>query len=165
MYNLFDTGLLQGQLHVEEDEFARALELSLKVSIFFLLRLWFLHPWSLFLLIMNCFQTAEQEKAMRDQTLEDRKLQGVHGSSRRAEKTNHVREKVCTKLVNFKIHKDAQRCKRINMSLKKWAVTKIFENVFVIAFDIRHSGGEPRPFFLVVCKIPHMESFLQVVIC
>uniref|UniRef100_A0A6M2E7A7 UBX domain-containing protein n=1 Tax=Populus davidiana TaxID=266767 RepID=A0A6M2E7A7_9ROSI len=55
------------QLHVEDDEFARALELSLK--------------------------TAEQEKAMRDQTLEDRKLQGVHGSSRRAEKTNHVREK------------------------------------------------------------------------
>nr|XP_034904594.1 plant UBX domain-containing protein 8-like isoform X4 [Populus alba] len=34
-------------------------------------------------------ETAEQEKAMRDQTLEDRKLQGVHGSSRRAEKTNH----------------------------------------------------------------------------
>ncbi|KAJ6971383.1 hypothetical protein NC653_032023 [Populus alba x Populus x berolinensis] len=55
------------QIHVEDDEFARALELSLK--------------------------TAEQEKAMRDQTLEDRKLQGVHGSSRRAEKTNHVREK------------------------------------------------------------------------
>ncbi|KAI5564447.1 hypothetical protein BDE02_14G060500 [Populus trichocarpa] len=53
----------EGQLHVEDDEFARALELSLK--------------------------TAEQEKAMRDQTLEDRKLQGVHGSSRRAEKTNH----------------------------------------------------------------------------
>ncbi|KAH8488555.1 hypothetical protein H0E87_024274 [Populus deltoides] len=51
------------QLHVEDDEFARALELSLK--------------------------TAEQEKAMRDQTLEDRKLLGVHGSSRRAEKTNH----------------------------------------------------------------------------
>ncbi|XP_061961686.1 plant UBX domain-containing protein 9 isoform X3 [Populus nigra] len=51
------------QLHEEDDEFARALELSLK--------------------------TAEQEKAMRDQTLEDRKLQGVHGSSRRAEKTNH----------------------------------------------------------------------------
>ncbi|KAG6748037.1 hypothetical protein POTOM_047932 [Populus tomentosa] len=51
------------QLHVEDDEFARALELSLK--------------------------TAEQEKAMRDQMLEDRKLQGVHGSSRRAEKTNH----------------------------------------------------------------------------
>ncbi|KAJ6879293.1 hypothetical protein NC652_032768 [Populus alba x Populus x berolinensis] len=55
------------QIHVEDDEFARALELSLK--------------------------TAEQEKAMRDQTLEDRKLQGVHGSSRRAEKTNHLREK------------------------------------------------------------------------
>ncbi|KAI5564445.1 hypothetical protein BDE02_14G060500 [Populus trichocarpa] len=60
----------EGQLHVEDDEFARALELSLK--------------------------TAEQEKAMRDQTLEDRKLQGVHGSSRRAEKTNHSKPESST---------------------------------------------------------------------
>ncbi|KAJ6675421.1 FAS-ASSOCIATED PROTEIN [Salix viminalis] len=51
------------QLHMEDDEFDRALALSLK--------------------------TADQEKAMRDQTLEDKKLQGVHGSSRRVETTNH----------------------------------------------------------------------------
>ncbi|KAJ6328566.1 hypothetical protein OIU77_010286 [Salix suchowensis] len=55
------------QLHMEDDEFDRALALSLK--------------------------TAEQEKAMRDQTMEDKKLQGVHGSSRRVETANHEREK------------------------------------------------------------------------
>ncbi|CAK7348014.1 unnamed protein product [Dovyalis caffra] len=55
------------QLCLEDDEFARALSLSLK--------------------------TAEQEKAMRDQTLEDRKQLGVHGSSGRAETTNLDREK------------------------------------------------------------------------
>ncbi|KAJ6320423.1 hypothetical protein OIU78_015751 [Salix suchowensis] len=55
------------QLHMEDDEFDRALALSLK--------------------------TAEQEKAMRDQMSEDKKLQGVHGSSRRVETANHEREK------------------------------------------------------------------------
>ena len=89
---------------MEDDEFDRALALSLKVPIFCLFLLWFLHPWSLFLLIMNCLQTAEQEKAMHDRTLEDKKLQGVHGSSRRVETTNHEREKVCNIPVNFKRH-------------------------------------------------------------